>query len=420
MSQTLKAVLATTAAIFTLALIGCSKKALPERESANENSAEVSVQPGWAFETTLQELSIPSELTASIVGSLDDIFDFRRCMPGDRAILVTTKTNEFKRFEYHRSPTRYFLVEPSDSGMAAREVILTTEKRVYCIEGSIQSSLYESIIVLGEGPELAYGFSDIFAWDIDFNVETRTNDRFSMLAVKEFANGEFVGYGSILYARYNGKLGNHEATRFENPDGHQDYYDENGKSLRKVFLRSALQYRRISSYFSKRRFHPILKIYCPHRGVDYAAPVGTPVSAIGDGVVTFAGWKGAYGKLIYLKHKAGYQSGYGHLSRFAKGIRKGKRVKQGQLIGYAGNTGRSTGPHLHFEMKRYGSHVNPLRVKIPAADPVPKKYASLFQKQKKNMASLVKAYELMGTTRELAEMSRKAVVKDSLAASGAD
>jgi murein DD-endopeptidase MepM/ murein hydrolase activator NlpD len=241
-----------------------------------------------------------------------------------------------------------------------------------------------------------------------------------MLAVKEFANGQFVGYGTILYAEYKGKMGNHEATRFQSPGGRIDYYDEKGKSLRKVFLRSALQYRRISSYFSRRRYHPILRKYLPHHGVDYSAPVGTPVSAIGDGVVTFAGWKGAYGKLVYLKHKAGYQSGYGHLSKFAKGIKKGARVKQGQLIAYVGNTGRSTGPHLHFEMKRYGNRVNPLRVRIPAADPVSKKNLPLFQKQRRNIASLAKAYELMETTRQLAEMSRIAVVKDSSAAEGTD
>ena len=393
MNQALKVALATATAIFTLTLIGCSSQPDPERHVLNENRVEVSVQPGWAFETALQQLSIPSELAVSIVTSLDDIFDFRGCLPGDKAVLVTSGTNEFRRFEYHRSPTNYFLVEPCDSGMAAREITVATENRVYCIEGSIQSSLYESIIALGEGPELAYLVSDIFAWDIDFNVETRTDDRFSMLAVKEFANGQFVGYGPILYAEYKGQMGNHEATRFENPGGRRDYYDEKGKSLRKVFLRSALQYRRISSYFSRRRYHPILRKYRPHHGVDYAAPVGTPVSAIGDGVVTFAGWKGAYGRLVYLKHKAGYQSGYGHLSKFAKGVKKGARVKQGQLIGYVGNTGRSTGPHLHFEMKRYGSHVNPLRVRIPAADPVSKKNLPLFQKQRKSMVSLAKAYE---------------------------
>jgi len=399
---------AIVVALFLTVTLGCSRRESPDRTASPENSKEVSMQEGWAFETALQKLSIPQELSSSIIASLKDTFDFRRCIPGDRAVLVTGDDGEFKRFEYYRSPTTYFSVEPSDSGMVAREIALVTEKKVYFLEGSIHSSLYESVIELGEGPELAFLLSDIFAWDIDFNVETRTNDRFSVLALKEYLNGKFLRYGAILYATYSGNVGDYEATRFENASGRVDYYDRNGKSLKKVFLRSALQYRRISSYFSKRRLHPILRRYMPHHGVDYVAPVGAPVSAIGDGVVTFAGRKGAYGRLIYVKHKGGFQSGYGHLSRFAGGIRKGVRVRQGQLIGYVGTTGRTTGPHLHFEMKRWGKFVNPLRVKIPAADPVSKKQMPGFEKNRANMQALAKACTLMETTRELANISRDA------------
>lgn len=404
----MRGVLITGLAVLLIATFGCSRRDSPEEGVSPENSKQVSMQQGWAFETALQKLSIPPELSSSIIASLQDTFDFTRCMPGDRAVLVTGENDEFKRFEYHKSPTSYYVVEPSDSGMATREVTLTTRKRVYFLEGTIQSSLYESVIKLGEGPELAFLLSDLFAWDIDFNVETRTDDRFSVLAVKEYLSGKFLRYGPVLYATYSGNVGDYEGTRFEDSAGRTDYYDKNGKALRKVFLRSALQYRRISSHFSNRRLHPILRKYMPHHGVDYAAPVGSPVSAIGDGLVTFAGWKGPYGRLIYIKHKGGFQSGYGHLSRFARGIRKGARVRQGQLIGYVGITGRTTGPHLHFEMKRWGKFVNPLRVKIPAAKPVSANRMALFQKRRKNMLALAKAHTLMGTTRELAGISRDA------------
>lgn len=402
-----------SAILLLILQIGCSKREGREELEA-ETATQVSVQPGWAFETALQELSIPQDLSGLIIESMKDIFDFRRCMPGDRAVLVTAADSQFKRFEYHRSPTRYYLVTTSDTGMVASEVTLNTQRKIYFVEGSIKSSLYKSILDSGEGPELAYLLSDIFAWDIDFNVETRVNDRFSVLVVKEYLDSDFIGYGPILYATYAGNAGAYEATRFEDTKGRADYYDKKGKSLRKLFLRSPLQYRRITSYFSKRRFHPILKIYCPHHGVDYAAPVGTPISAIGDGVVTFAGWKGGYGRLIYLKHSNGYQSGYGHLSGFARGIKKGKRVHQGQLIGYVGNTGRSTGPHLHFEMKRNGRFINPLQIKVPAAAPITRERMALFQKQRTNMAALANAYALMSATRELAGLASSATpVADS-------
>lgn len=402
--------------------LSCSRQDSP-KGAYEEMEKEVSVQPGWAFETALHELSVPSDLSSSIITSLKDVFDFRKCMPGDRARLVSSDSGEFIRFEYHRSRTNYYTVEPSDSGFVAREVNVETEKKIYYFENTIRSSLYESVLELGEGNELAFLLSDIFAWDIDFNVETRKNDRFSMLAVKEYVGDECVGYGPVLYATYTGHVGEYDATRFEDSKGHADFYDMNGKSLRKVFLRSPLQYRRISSYFTNRRYHPILKIYCPHHGVDYAAPIGTPVSAIGDGTVTFVGWKGGYGKLIYIKHSNGFQSGYAHLSRFASGIKKGRRVRQGQLIGYVGSTGRSTGPHLHFEMKRHGNFVNPLRIKIPAADPVSEDRMALFREHRERTSSLAKAYQLLTVTKKLSEMARRAeagVQADSTADADSD
>ena len=353
-------------------------------------------------------MSVPSDLSSSIIAALKGVFDFRKCMPGDRALLVTSQDGEFMRFEYHKSRTTHYVVQPSDSGLVASKVTRETQEKLHYFEGTITSSLYESVLDLGEGAELAFLLSDIFAWDIDFNVETRKKDKFLMLAVKQYVDDEFVGYGSILYAEYMGNVGDYDATRFEDSKGHADFYDKKGKSLRKVFLKSPLQYRRISSYFSKRRFHPILKIYRPHYGIDYVAPTGTPVSAIGAGTVSFAGWKGGYGRLVYIKHSNGYQSGYGHLSRFARGIKKGRRVRQGQLIGYVGTSGLSTGPHLHFEMKRHGNFVNPLRIKIPAASPVSENRMAAFLEHREKTVSLAKAYALLTATKNLAETAKKA------------
>jgi murein DD-endopeptidase MepM/ murein hydrolase activator NlpD len=162
----------------------------------------------------------------------------------------------------------------------------------------------------------------------------------------------------------------HIAIGFEEPDGTMEYYDCDGNSVRRVFLKSPLNYRRISSYFTHRRFHPILKIYRPHYGVDYAAPIGTPVVAIGDGRVTHAGWNGGMGNFVEIRHNNIYTSCYGHLSRYGKGVRSGVRVTQGQVIGYVGSTGLSTGPHLDFRVKKYGSYVNPLTIDYPRGEPV--------------------------------------------------
>lgn len=178
--------------------------------------------------------------------------------------------------------------------------------------------------------------------------------------------GQFRKYGNILAVEFVNNGMAYKAFRFEN-DGRADYFDENGKSLRKAFLKAPLSFRRISSGFSKARFHPVLKKYRPHHGIDYSAPSGTPVSAIGDGTVVFAGNKGDYGKLVILRHLNGYKTYYGHLSRFGKGIRRGTKVEQGQVIASVGSTGLATGPHLHFEMRVNDKPLNPASIKTPKA-----------------------------------------------------
>jgi murein DD-endopeptidase MepM/ murein hydrolase activator NlpD len=172
---------------------------------------------------------------------------------------------------------------------------------------------------------------------------------------------------------------------YQSPDGRREHFEPSGKSTRKAFLKSPLNYRRISSRFSYRRFHPIFKRYQPHLGVDYAAPVGTPVVASGDGVITFAGWKRGFGKIVEIRHPNGFVTSYGHLSRFARGIRKGRPVKQKDLIGYVGSTGCSTGPHLDYRVKANGRFVNPLRMVAPPVNPVKKEHMADFQKHRDNL-----------------------------------
>jgi murein DD-endopeptidase MepM/ murein hydrolase activator NlpD len=209
-------------------------------------------------------------------------------------------------------------------------------------------------------------FADIFAWTVDFLTECRRGDRFRLLYVQETGNGAT----DVLAAAYAQRDTTHIGLSLPREDGGTDYYTPTGTNLRKAFLRSPLNYRRISSRFSYSRYHPILKIRRPHLGVDYAAPTGTPVVSVADGKVSFAGWKGGYGRYVKIKHTGGCYTAYGHLSRFARGVRKGARVSQGQVIGYVGSTGLSTGPHLDYRVQMQGRYVDPLRMDVPPAPPV--------------------------------------------------
>jgi murein DD-endopeptidase MepM/ murein hydrolase activator NlpD len=235
------------------------------------------------------------------------------------------------------------------------------------ISGEVSSCFYDSALERDLPSELAMEIADIFAWDIDFLVDIRPGDSFHAIFDRYYTKGDCVGYGNVIAAKFVNQERFHESFYFIDTSGRAGYYDRDGKSLKKAFLKSPLRYRRISSYFSSRRFHPILKIYRPHYGVDYAAPTGTPVESVADGRVTFIGWKGGYGRYIRVRHNHVYQTGYGHLSRFAKGLKKGSKVGQGDVIGYVGSSGLATGPHLDFSMIRNGKFVNPLTVKSPSA-----------------------------------------------------
>jgi len=336
----------------------------------------------------LRRCDVPEPLAKRAISALLDCrFDFRKCKAGDTIRIVkefsktdsgTNNQGVIRKIEYQMYYDQIYEINFAWMQTTVSMVFKEFELRTELVRGAISSSLYESLIKVGERPDLAYNFADIFGWEIDFFVETQEGDSFYILIDKKFDDQNMVDYGKIHLVRYKGNVGDFYGVFFEDPKGHKDYYDLEGKSLRKAFLRSPLRYSRISSYFSKARFHPILRIVRPHHGLDYVAPLGSPISAIGDGFVTFAGWKGSYGKLVEIAHKNGYKSRYGHLSGFASGIRKGRRVTQGQKVGSLGTTGLSTGPHLHFEVLRYGSWVNPLRIIPPRAEPVRSEYLETF------------------------------------------
>ncbi len=309
----------------------------------------------------------------------------REFRPGQPYEIQVDPEKRLHAFVYWVNDEALVRVTRAGEGYQAERLTLEYERKILCLEGSIEDNLIAS---MGGGPQnllLALNLSDLFAWDIDFTTALRKGDTFRLLVEGLYRDGEFRKYGNILAAEFVNDGTLHRAYRFE-MDGKADYYDAEGRSLRKAFLKAPLSYRRISSGFSKSRLHPVLKVRRAHNGTDYVAPKGTPVSAMANGQVVAAGWQGGYGKLVVIRHPNGYKTYYGHLSGFAKGIRKGASVTQGQLVGTVGATGLATGPHLHFEMRVNDRPVNPRKVVIPPGEPVPEALLASYKASRDELA----------------------------------
>ncbi|MEX1312122.1 MAG: peptidoglycan DD-metalloendopeptidase family protein [Candidatus Sulfomarinibacteraceae bacterium] len=253
-----------------------------------------------------------------------------------------------------------------ECSLVEREV--TSE--VIRLEGVVESSLFGAVERAGGRPALAVGMAEIFRWDVDFLRDLRQGDSFVVIVDEQRIEGEFYRYGTIFAARFTNKGKALDAVVFPDQNGRLGYYDLDGVPLRKMFLRSPLKFSRVTSRFSTSRFHPVLKKRMPHYGVDYGAPVGTPVHVTADGIVTMAGRNGGAGNMVRVRHPNGYETNYLHLSRYGGGIRKGVRVTQGQVIGYVGSTGYSTGPHLDYRVRHNGSWINPLSISSPPVEPL--------------------------------------------------
>jgi murein DD-endopeptidase MepM/ murein hydrolase activator NlpD len=330
------------------------------------------------FCATLAAQDIPRGDIMEILSSSAPVYDLANVKAGNRYNIVLDDSGSIHSFRYAIDEEQILSIRRMDDTFQAEIKHLKLVEKVDALEGHITSSLFETVKELNESPLLALMMADIFAWDIDFYTDLQKGDIFNMVFEKKFFQGEFVKYGKILGAKFLCQDSPHIGIWFEDPEGNGDYYDPEGQSLRKAFLKSPLKYTRISSSFSYRRYHPILKTYRPHLGVDYAAPSGTPVQAIGDGTIIYAGYSGQEGRMVKIRHNSTYTSYYLHLSRFANGIKKGRRVQQGDLIGYVGSTGLSTGPHLDFRVKKNNSFVNPLKIKSDPAAPVKPEYFQQF------------------------------------------
>jgi murein DD-endopeptidase MepM/ murein hydrolase activator NlpD len=253
------------------------------------------------------------------------------------------------------------------------------ESRTLMASGEIRSSLFAAADAANLPDGVAIQLADIFSTDIDFHRDLRKGDRFSVVYEAFYYQGDPVRTGRVVAAEFVNQGKTYQAVYFQNTEGKGGYYTLAGKNIRKAFLRSPLEFSRISSGFSTARFHPVLKRWRAHKGIDYAAPSGTRVKATADGVVDFVGRQGGYGNLVVLRHQSKYTTWYGHLSAFAKGLRKGSRVTQGDVIGYVGATGLATGPHLHYEFRINDVNQNPLRVVMPSAPPITAEVKPMFE-----------------------------------------
>ncbi len=302
---------------------------------------------------------------------------FRQIKPGD-VFEITHENGKLVSMYSTLNLTSALKIDRQETGFTAEIVELPIETRKRHAYGLIETSLFESAAQAGLRDKVIMNIAGIFAWDVDFVLDIRSGDDFYVQFEEIWQNGEFVTDGEIIAAEFNNNGRTYRAIRFIDENGRSDYFTPDGHSVRKAFIRAPVDFTRVSSNFNPRRKHPILNTIRAHRGVDYAAPRGTPIKAAGDGKVIFRGVKPGYGNTVILQHGGNITTLYAHMSRFAASGRVGSRVRQAQTIGYVGATGLATANHLHYEYRVSGVHRNPRTVKLPQADPIAEKYRDQF------------------------------------------
>lgn len=343
--------------------------------SDSEIAAELGAMSGTVGQGDTVGGILQAWLTPQEIFDLDsackDVFPLHRVKQG-QAYSVDMTGGEFVSFAYEIDNDSRLLVTRADGKFSAQKLEIEYDIRLHRVDGEIKSSLFQAMSESGEKAALAVQLANVFAWEINFIRDIRVGDRFSLLVEKRYRDGEFKDYGKLLAASFINQSDKYEAFLFRDDDGNSQYFGRDGQSMRRAFLKAPLAYTRISSGYSQRRLHPITMNWKAHPAIDYAAPTGTPVKSVGKGKITFMGSSKAAGNYMTVEHLNGYQTMYLHLNGFAKGLKKGSKVAQGQVIAFVGKTGYATGPHLDFRMKKNGSYVNPLTISSPRETPVSK------------------------------------------------
>lgn len=363
---------------------GPPPSAQPE-ELATHYVSDHEVAKGSSFYNSLKSLGIDSPTILQIIDNAKDVFSLREIGAGTS--YSVTWDDEQKTvplsIDLKIAADSSLMIERKDASdlkWTATRINYPVTIQQKTFNGVVDSSLWESADLVGMDPSLITALSEVFAWQVDFSREVQRGDRWRLTVEQKLVNDQVIGWGNILVAEYENGSQTFTGIRFPQLGEHASYYGTNGQSLKQMFLKSPLKFGRVTSSFSKSRFHPVLKFSRPHNGVDYGAPIGTPIMSVGRGTVVAIGPHGGSGNMIKIQHNGTYATAYLHMKAFASGLRRGSSVEQGQVIGYVGATGLATGPHLHFSFYENGSYVDPLGRKFASADPVQKKDMPDFQK----------------------------------------
>ncbi len=372
--------------------------ALPSAGDATESYwREARIERGDTIASILQRLQIDDASAGQVLQRTSEARLLYRLIPGRTIRAHTTAAGQLLALRYLNG-TQLLKIDREGDALVVSEGAAEIETRLEMRSGEIRSSLFAATDVAGMKEAVAVQIAEVFSTDIDFHRDLRKGDRFAAVYEVQYHQGELVKTGRLLSAEFvnNGKT--FQAVWFQNPDGEGGYYTPDGKNIRKAFLRSPLEFSRISSGFTMSRFHPVLQTWRAHKGVDYAAPTGTRVRATGDGIIEFVGRQGGYGNLVVLRHQSKYTTWYGHLSGFAPGMQKGKRIVQGDVIGFVGSTGVATGPHLHYEFRTNDVHQDPLRVAMPPAPPLAQQHRAAFDENARPLAERLALVRQVRTT----------------------
>ena len=356
----------------------------------------IRVENGDTLSTVFAKVGLSATTLHDVLNSSKEAKQLTRLKVGQALEFNLNTDGQLESLHSKLSDLESIALTKSEKGFSFKRELVKPEVQTTYSHGVINSSLFLSAKRAGLSHSLTMDLANVFGYDIDFAMDIREGDEFELIYEKKVVNGKQVGTGNILSARFTNRGKTYTAVRYTNKQGNSSYYNANGESMRKAFIRTPVDFARISSRFSTGRRHPVLNKIRAHKGVDYAAPRGTPIKAAGDGRITLAGRHGGYGNAVIIQHGQRYRTLYAHMNGFAKGIRSGSNVKQGQIIGYIGTTGLSTGPHLHYEFQVNGVHVDPLSQKLPMADPIAKSEKARFmQLSKPLMAQMDKEKSTM-------------------------
>lgn len=347
------------------------------------------ITSGSTFGSIAARAGVASDTASAIFTGAKKVYDLSTIKAGKELAFTFDKgSGALKKLDYDIDTENKLTIvnaaTSTENYWEATSSLINYKVEIASAEGTIDSSLYETITKQNLDQRLAIALAEVFAWQIDFAGEIQKGDTFKVVYEKRFLDGNYVMPGKILAAKFTNNGKDYFGYYFKDGDAKEGYYDENGNSLQKVFLKSPIQYKYISSGFTYRRLDPVTETYYhAHRALDLVANYGTPAVAIGDGTVTQAGWNGPYGISVTIRYNDMYTSVYGHFEGLARGIKRGVSVKQGQIVGYVGSTGESTGPHLHYEIHKFGVYVNPFKIAVPDGKPVKDSDKTAFDSVKK-------------------------------------